>query len=33
MIGAGDHVQVFGEMLVTEDACLMCVKKIETFTE
>lgn len=33
MIGVGDHVQVSGELLVTEDVCLMYVNKIETFAE
>ena len=33
MIGVGDHVRVTGELLVTEDVCLMYVDKIETIEE
>ena len=28
LIGVGDHVQITGELLVTEDVCLMYVNKI-----
>ncbi len=33
MIGVGDHVKIAGELLVTEEVCLMYVESIETFDE
>ena len=33
LVGVGDHVKVTGELLVTEDVCLIYVDKIETITE
>ena len=33
VIGVGDHVWVTGELLVTQDVCLMYVEKIEAVNE